>query len=197
MIPIIWLLFFAPTLQAEQSIRDEIPVKGLIPALKSGGYILYFRHMSTDHSQNDRNRENLGDCSFQRNLDEQGRQDARQIGEAITALKIPIGKVTSSPYCRCRDTAKLAFGDYEVDTNLAFSISKNQQEAERLGDYLYQQMLQADHGQVNTVFVGHTSNLRDGLGVWPRPEGAAAVFQLQQGKLVFRGLIKPDQWTIN
>lgn len=53
----------------------------------------------------------LGDCSTQRNLNEQGRQQARQLGAWFEARGLRPVRVRSSPWCRCLDTARLAFGD--------------------------------------------------------------------------------------
>ncbi len=46
------------------------PLRGpeLLAALRAGGYILYFRHADTDHSQNDERMTSVEDCTTQRNL---------------------------------------------------------------------------------------------------------------------------------
>lgn len=82
----------------------------LLAALRAGGYILYFRHADTDHSQDDQCMTSVEDCTTQRNLSERGREHARALGEAIHALGIPIGAVLASPLCRTVETAMLAFG---------------------------------------------------------------------------------------
>ena len=79
-------------------------------ALLRGGYVIYFRHASTDFSTNDDAMTSFEDCSKQRNLTDEGRSRARQIGAGIAALSLPIGDVIASPYCRTRETAQLAFG---------------------------------------------------------------------------------------
>ena len=56
----------------------------------------------------------LDDCSTQRNLDDAGRAQARRIGEAFREHAIAVGRVLSSPRCRCLDTARLAFGRAEA-----------------------------------------------------------------------------------
>lgn len=88
------------------------PLRGpeLLAALRAGGYVLYFRHADTDHSQNDRRMTSVEDCATQRNLTDRGRDHARAVGEAIRALEIPIGPVLASPLCRTMETAMLAFG---------------------------------------------------------------------------------------
>jgi hypothetical protein len=79
-------------------------------ALRRGGYVLYFRHTSTDFGQNDDGMTSFDDCTKQRNLTDQGRAEARAIGVAIARLKIPVGEVLASPYCRTLETARLMFG---------------------------------------------------------------------------------------
>jgi hypothetical protein len=82
----------------------------LLTALRGGGFILYFRHADTDHRQTDARTGDVEDCQSQRNLTDQGREDARAVGQAIRALAIPIGPVLASPMCRTVETATLAFG---------------------------------------------------------------------------------------
>ena len=81
----------------------------LLARLRAGGVTLYFRHVATDFSQNDA-RYVDGDCATQRNLTDAGREDARRIGAEIRRLKIPIGEVRASPYCRTIETAVLIVG---------------------------------------------------------------------------------------
>jgi len=92
--------------------RANPPLAGadLLAVLRAGGYILYFRHADTDWSQKDTPGMNFDDCAVQRNLADKGREHARQIGDAIRALGIPIGPVLASPLCRTMETAALAFG---------------------------------------------------------------------------------------
>ena len=80
--------------------------------LRAGGVTLYFRHVATDFGQNDE-RYVEGDCSTQRNLTDAGRADARRIGGEIERLRIPIGEVRASPFCRTVETATLMFGRAE------------------------------------------------------------------------------------
>lgn len=172
----------------------------LIEALKSGGYIIYMRHGITTRKNKNRNKQpiDLTRCETQRNLTEEGRTQVAHIGAVIKSLNIPIGKVKSSPYCRTKDTAKAVFGEYEVDDLLAYSMAKLEKESAMLGKYLHDSILAAKDTENNTVFVGHTANLKDGLGIWPKPEGVVVIFKVEQGKVVFKGMIKPEDWpTLN
>jgi len=94
------------------------PKADLAAKLREGGYVLVFRHSITDWSQRDADVTNFEDRTTQRNLSAEGEAKAREIGAAIAALKIPIGRVIASPMWRCRDTAQLAFGRHEVSNDL-------------------------------------------------------------------------------
>ena len=98
--------------------RSALPVKSvsgpeLLVELRRGGYVIYFRHTSTDFSRDDVRSKSDDDCDNQRPLTDKGREEARQIGAAFKELKIPVGSVLASPRCRTLETAMLAFGRTE------------------------------------------------------------------------------------
>jgi phosphohistidine phosphatase SixA len=72
------------------------------------------RHASTDPGIGDPPGFRLGDCATQRNLSAAGREEALRWGRALRERAVRIDAVLSSAWCRCRDTAALAFGGYEV-----------------------------------------------------------------------------------
>jgi broad specificity phosphatase PhoE len=82
-------------------------------ALRAPGSVVVLRH-SYAPGGFDPPDARLDDCSTQRNLDEQGRAQAVRIGEAFKQHGIEVGKVLSSPRCRCMDTGRLAFGRAEA-----------------------------------------------------------------------------------
>jgi len=90
----------------------------LLAELRAGGYVLYLRHASTDFSQNDSAMRGYEDCANQRNLTDKGRAEARAIGEQVRRLKIPVGTVLASPFCRTMETARLAFGKAQAMTEV-------------------------------------------------------------------------------
>jgi broad specificity phosphatase PhoE len=81
-------------------------------ALTTPGSVVVLRHSYAPGSF-DPPDARLDDCSTQRNLDETGRAQARRVGEAFRQRNISVGRVLSSPRCRCLDTARLAFGKVE------------------------------------------------------------------------------------
>src|SRR5688572_17565050 len=78
--------------------------------LKKGGQVVLMRHAVTTPGVGDPPGFRLDDCSTQRNLTDAGRQDARRVGAAFRARNIVVESVYSSPWCRCVETANLAFG---------------------------------------------------------------------------------------
>jgi len=82
----------------------------IVEKLRQGGYVLYMRHTSTDFSRNDANSRSYADCENQRNLTDKGRAEAREVAAQVARLRIPVGTVLASPFCRTMETARLAFG---------------------------------------------------------------------------------------
>lgn len=85
----------------------------LLSELRKGGYVIYFRHTSTDFSRDDARSKSDDDCDNQRPLTDRGRAEAREIGAAFRELKIPVARVLASARCRTMETAMLAFGKAE------------------------------------------------------------------------------------
>jgi broad specificity phosphatase PhoE len=78
----------------------------MIERMKSGGHILMIRHALAPGSGDPANFR-IGDCSTQRNLDEIGRQQARDIGDWLRSNGVYQARVYSSQWCRCLETAEL------------------------------------------------------------------------------------------
>lgn len=82
-------------------------------ALRVPGAVVVLRHSYAPGSF-DPPDARLDDCATQRNLDAEGRAQAARVGEAFRQHGIEVGKVLSSPRCRCLDTARLVFGRVEA-----------------------------------------------------------------------------------
>jgi phosphohistidine phosphatase SixA len=81
--------------------------------LREGGVVVAFRHALAPGTL-DPPGFKPGVCSTQRNLDDEGRAQARRIGEWFKARSLQPAQVRCSPWCRCLDTATLAFGQAEA-----------------------------------------------------------------------------------
>ena len=78
------------------------------PALATdlSGKVVFMRHALAP-GNGDPNHFDLDSCATQRNLDEEGRQQAKRIGEKLRDRKVQFAEIYSSEWCRCRETAKL------------------------------------------------------------------------------------------
>ncbi|HYD58728.1 MAG TPA: histidine phosphatase family protein [Noviherbaspirillum sp.] len=99
------LFLLSLAVYAEDAVWDQ---------LRAGGYVLLMRHAQTVAGIGDPPGYTLEDCKTQRNLSEEGRAQARRTGAAFRVRRIVLTEVRSSAWCRCVDTARLAFGNSTV-----------------------------------------------------------------------------------
>jgi len=135
------------------SIKADLD-KNLMNQLEDGEKLIFIRHAYAPGS-GDPSNFNLNDCSTQRNLSEEGKKQAQKIGKFFTNNNIKIEKVFSSEWCRCKETAEIAFNDYFTKNFLNSFYSpkyeKNKtKQIEELEDYV-----QKFKSSKNLVFVTH------------------------------------------
>lgn len=133
--------------------------------LQGGGQIILIRHARTTPGAGDPPGMRLDDCSTQRNLSEEGRAHARRIGEEFRKKKIPIGRVLSSPWCRCLETARLAFDRAQVSQPLGNLFGRHENRESQVRQL--REILQQEPGQGNLILVTHGSTIRALTGVSP------------------------------
>ncbi len=104
--PLLLCLVVLLTLSARCALADDEHVWA---ALKQGGKVILLRHTHVDIREGI-GRLAPGNCNEEVNLSTSGVEQAKHIGEAFRAHGIAVGEVLTSPYCRCMDTGKLAFG---------------------------------------------------------------------------------------
>ena len=85
----------------------------ILKSLKEGKKLVFIRHALAP-GNGDPNNFDINDCSTQRNLNENGIEESKKIGLFFKNNKIKIDKVLSSQWCRCKDTAKYAFKNFET-----------------------------------------------------------------------------------
>ena len=103
------ILIFFLFLLNKTSFADE----NIVEILKKGGNIIFIRHAIAPGNGDPQNFD-ISNCSTQRNLSKDGELQALKIGKFFKKNDIKLTKVLSSEWCRCKDTAKIAFGNYET-----------------------------------------------------------------------------------
>jgi broad specificity phosphatase PhoE len=186
-VSVVAALGLSPAEAADSQLGDQ---------LRRGGVVLVIRHAATDFSKPDRDPVDLKDCQTQRNLSAEGRRDAKRIGQGARRLQLRIGAVLSSPFCRTRETATLAFGRTTISSALLNTVVADHNEAWRRQIRAARRLLgtKPAAGHV-TVLVTHGSVVGDTTGL-TLEEGETLVFRpLGESKFRLVGRILPRDWS--
>jgi broad specificity phosphatase PhoE len=172
----------------------------ILQMLRPGGYVIVFRHGATHPDQADTDPLHDDDIAKQRQLNDKGRADAREVGEVFRAAGIPIGKSYSSRFYRAVETARLIAGREPQATldvtegGLVVSPNENSRRAQA-----FRAMVAAvpDPG-TNTLVVTHKPNILDALGKdwFEVKEGEASIFKSEaNGKYTLIARVQIGQWA--
>ena len=161
------------------SLAAQSQPETLVAAMQDGGNVINLRHSITNQQEIDTGR--LNDRSGQRNLSKQGIEQARNLGRALEALRVPLNEILASPVFRARDTAELAFGAERIKVTMDLVADDYAGSRVRGMVEALRKLLQTIPGPgMNRVLVGHRTPLEMAMGrMFPDsvlPEGAMAVF---------------------
>lgn len=158
MLRALWLvsLVFASTAHADDA---------LWALLQQGGQVVLVRHAVTDPGVGDPPGFMLDDCATQRNLSAAGKVEAERLGAAINARGVPVARVLASPWCRCRDTARIAFGGSDVEPALSNLFEYSQNRDRQLAGF--RKLVAAAPKQGNLFLVTHGSTTLAFTGISP------------------------------
>lgn len=151
---------------------------------------MLFRHAATDTSIE--GEVDLADCSTQRNLSLIGRSQARRIGAAIKELGIPIGQVLASPYCRTRQTARIAFGRVELSNSL-LQVPESGSGDHRRED-LRGLLSESPDVAGNLALVTHNQNIQLATGRSLVEGEALVIFPRPPSKFRVVATLRPKDW---
>jgi phosphohistidine phosphatase SixA len=134
----------------------------VVRAVRSGGVAIFLRHGRTTPGVGDPPGWKMGDCSTQRNLDEEGRAQSKRVGAWFSQKRIVPTVVRNSPWCRTRDTARLAFGrseDWPALANLFENRAPEKRNIEEVRRYVAalgagEIAVLVSHGSTISAFVG-------------------------------------------
>jgi phosphohistidine phosphatase SixA len=141
----IFFIFFSTQVNAQEELID---------LLKDGNKLIFIRHAYAPGNGDPINFK-LDDCSTQRNLNNEGINQSKKIGKLFYINKIMVDRVLSSEWCRCMDTAKIAFNEFTTFKALnsfydpRYEKNKNKQ-IKDLKNYIYKW-----NGKNNLILVTH------------------------------------------
>ncbi|MET0631315.1 MAG: histidine phosphatase family protein [Xanthobacteraceae bacterium] len=171
-----------------------------IAAVRGGGHVIIFRHGATHRDQADTDPLNLKNVAQQRQLNDQGRELARSIGDAMRKLKIPVGLVHTSMFYRAVETGTLlGFGsvtssaDFTEGGQVVTPI-----ENDRRAAAMRKFASTLPPAGTNIVLVSHKPNIMDAFGKdwFDIREGEASIFKPDGSgahKLVAR--VQASEWA--
>ncbi len=158
--------------------------KDLLSGLRAGGYVILMRHASSPATPPDATLADVDNPQRERQLDEAGRASARDFGEALRRLGIPVGRVLSSPTYRALETIRLA-GLGEPRTFAQLGDNGQSMLADTSGGraaWLQAQAAELPTRGTNTIIVTHFPNISEAF-----PQAAAG---LADGEAV---ILHPDR----
>ncbi|MBZ9798132.1 histidine phosphatase family protein [Mesorhizobium sp. ES1-4] len=144
--------------------------------LRDGGHVVLLRHAMVTGTADPANFD-IGNCATQVNLSARGKQQASKIGALFAARAAPIERVLSSRYCRCLDTARIAF-ETEPEPFAPLDLLKGDDPGKPAQIAAVMKEIRAYSGSDNLVMVTHLEDIVALTGVSPR-EGEAVIVEPQ------------------
>ena len=195
---VVFSTLFSVFVNAEtEASKSMMPKEALIEKMQKGGLVMYFRHASTEKDYADQVKADVNDGSTQRVLSEKGWHEAVHLGNAVRFHNIPIGKVISSDYFRAWQTAWLAFGEYEKNSDLnflPFAEFSDEHMAKMKKRVLPFLSTKPEKGK-NTVIVAHDDPFEAATGIYPDPQGICYVLEPKgKGSFKILGSLEPSEW---
>jgi phosphohistidine phosphatase SixA len=171
--------------------------EALVKALRQGGYVIVMRHTSSPQKPPDKQMANPDNVTLERQLDEEGRTTAMAMGKTLRDLKIPIGRVLTSPTYRALETVRYAqLGNPQTYPELGDNGRSMQGGTEAQAAWLQKQVTQFPAGY-NTIIVTHFPNM---TGAFPKlaagvADGEALIFGSDgKGGATLVARIKIEEW---
>lgn len=174
--------------------------KPLVAALRQGGYVLLMRHASSPEAKPDKTAADPENTNLERQLDEKGRDTARQMGEAVKAIGIPIGDVLSSPTYRARETVRLAsLGQAQTFAEIGDGGQSMQRITEAPAEWLRKRVAMPPRVGSDTVIVTHMPNIVAAYGQAANgaSDGETFVFRPDgKGGAELIARVKIEEWPV-
>jgi phosphohistidine phosphatase SixA len=128
--------------------------QNLINELKQGGKLIFIRHAYAPGGGDPINFD-INECNTQRNLNNSGRNQADKIGSLFKDNNISTDKVYSSEWCRCKETALIAFNQFETKNFLNSFFSSRFAQNKNSQIKSFKKFIKSWDGKKNLIFVTH------------------------------------------
>ena len=180
---LLFLLTTSPQVTQGKDLKIWDSLQGSNPK----GYVLLMRHALAP-GVGDPDNFSVNDCSTQRNLSPEGKQDARDIGAWLKRQKVKIYRVESSRWCRARDTAQLLnLGKVRSNRNLDSLFQHSDPNGHPQTAAILKRIIDHRERRGLLVFVGHYVNVMALTGVALDSGEGVLVRASADGKIEVKG----------
>ena len=142
---ILLITFIALTVSVKADLKKN---------LEEGGKLIFIRHAYAPGNGDPQNF-NLNDCLTQRNLSDRGRKQAKIIGNIFSKTNISLSGIFSSEWCRCKETASIAFSEFETKKFLNSFYSAQFANNRKKQVQEFENFLKKWNKKDNLIFVTH------------------------------------------
>ena len=152
-------LFLTNVIKADNEVQ-------VLENLKKGGNLIFIRHAYAPGG-GDPDNFDIADCSTQRNLSNSGKEQSKKIGIFFEQNQIPVDQVLSSEWCRCKETAQIAFNKFETKNFLNSFFSEKFAKNTKKQIKELKRYIQNWNGEKNLVLVTHYVVISEALNYAP------------------------------
>ena len=142
---ILLITFIALTVSVKADLKKN---------LEEGGKLIFIRHAYAPGNGDPQNF-NLNDCLTQRNLSDRGRKQAKIIGNIFSKTNVSLSGIFSSEWCRCKETASIAFSEFETKKFLNSFYSAQFANNRKKQVQEFENFLKKWNKKDNLIFVTH------------------------------------------
>ena len=173
-------------------LAQDISPEALVTALQEGGHVIVMRHASSPRQAPDAERANAGNANLERQLDANGRETAKTMGESLQRLGIPVEAVLSSPAYRSVETGReMGFGEVTLVAELS-----NEGIMAVNGAWLAENVTMGTDGG-NRILITHGPNIRSAFpeAATGMDEGESWIFRPSDNGAELLGRLKIESWN--
>ena len=177
----LWLSLLALAFISPANAQIDPGSMEAVKALRGGGHVIVFRHGATHQDQADTDPLNIANVAKQRQLNDSGRALAREIGEALRKLNVPVGQVVTSQFNRAVETGTLlGFGAVTSTPDISEGgLVVTPTENNRRAAAMKKLAATVPPAGTNAILISHKPNIMDAFGKdwFDVREGEASVFR--------------------
>lgn len=133
----------------------------------------------------------IGDCNTQRNLSDQGREQAKRIGLRFRENGIHSAIVYSSQWCRCLETARLLdlgpVQELPIINSFFQRFERRESQTQALSEWINAQTL-----DTTLILVTHQVNISALTGVYPSSGEMVIISRSDDGAIDVKGTLETE-----